>query len=250
MTCSSVLIVTMDIFLNSLSFMVLLCLAQSAFPMLFANDTKLRIVFKLSPLIVDIRLHHRHPRPTSNPGVFSMICPTCSMHFLSLTILPFPSWSEHDHRAIAAAFVHRQNCTFRVSDFQIDIHAAARSVGEKNIALDAAMLHRFTQQTLQTHTVLFFSVGIDVAQSTGHVDTTLPESAIGRSSRHPAAQSTSPVSCSIQSVTLKIIILGRHRQIQLFDVSFPRHPVCADHSRMSLCSGSLDGSFFIYSSSK
>ena len=65
-------------------------------------------------------------------------------------------WSEHDHRAIAAAFVHRQNCTFRVSDFKIDIHAAARSVGERNITLDAIMLQRFTQHTLQFHTVLHF----------------------------------------------------------------------------------------------
>ena len=62
-----VLILTMDILLNSLlSFMVLLCLAQSSFPILFANDKKTdsRIVFKLSPLIVDmdsiIDVHIQH----------------------------------------------------------------------------------------------------------------------------------------------------------------------------------------------
>ena len=46
-----------DTLLNSLlSLMVLLCLAQSSFPILFANDRKTdsRIVFKLSPLIVDM----------------------------------------------------------------------------------------------------------------------------------------------------------------------------------------------------
>ena len=49
-----------------------------------------------------------------------------------------------------AAFVHRQNCTFRVSDYKIDIHAATRSISEKNITLDAVMLQRFTQDTLST----------------------------------------------------------------------------------------------------
>ena len=56
-----VLILTMDILLNSLlSFIVLLCLAQGSFPILFANDKKTdsRGVFELSPLIVDMDPHH------------------------------------------------------------------------------------------------------------------------------------------------------------------------------------------------
>ena len=94
----SVLILTMDILLNSLlSFMVLLCLAQISFPILFANDRKTdsRIVFKLSPLIVDtdsiIDVHVQH---VGSPVVHKcriLECFTCSMHFLSLTILPFSS---------------------------------------------------------------------------------------------------------------------------------------------------------------
>ena len=108
-----------------------------------------------------------------------MICFTCSMQFLSLTIL-----SEHDHRAIAAAFVHRQNGTFRVSDFKIDIHAAARSVGERNITLDAVMLQRFTQHNLQIH-----CIALSLSELMSHN----PLATIGRSSRHPTAKSTSPV---------------------------------------------------------
>ena len=42
------------------------------------------------------------------------------------------------HRAVAAALVHRQNCTSCVSYLKIDVDGAASSVGEK---LDAAMLH-------------------------------------------------------------------------------------------------------------
>ena len=61
--------------------------------------------------------------------------------------------SKHDHRAVAADFMHRENYTFRVSDLKSDVHGAASSVGERNITLDAVMLQRFTQQPLQIHTV-------------------------------------------------------------------------------------------------
>ena len=57
-------------------------------------------------------------------------------------------WSEQDHRAIAAVFVH--------SDFKIDVHAAANSVGERNITFDVLVLQRFTQHSLQIHTVMDF----------------------------------------------------------------------------------------------
>ena len=65
-------------------------------------------------------------------------------------------WSEQDHRAVAAALMHRQNCTFCVSDIKIDLHGAASSVGERIITLDAVMLQRFTEHTLQIHTVMDF----------------------------------------------------------------------------------------------
>ena len=54
---------------------------------------------------------------------------------------------EQDHRAVAALFMHRLNCTFWVSDLKIDLHGAASPVGEKNITLDAIMLQRFIQHT-------------------------------------------------------------------------------------------------------
>ena len=38
-------------------------------------------------------------------------------------------WSEHDHSAVAAAFVHRQNCAICVTDFKMDVHGATCSVG-------------------------------------------------------------------------------------------------------------------------
>ena len=162
-----VLILTMDISLNSLlSFVILLCLTRSSFPILFSNDKKTdsRIVFRLLPLIVDIDsiidIYVQHVGSPVIHNVKSLSARHDLFHLFN-TILVIDNftlsiWSEHDHRAIAAAFVHRQNCTFRVSDFKIDIHAAARSVGERNITLDAIMLQRFTQHTLQIHTVLHF----------------------------------------------------------------------------------------------
>ena len=120
----SEVILTMDISLNSsLSFVILLCLAQSSFPILFANDRKTdsRIVFKLLPLIVDIDsiidVHVQHvgaplSYTMSNPGVLAMICFTFSMQFLSIDNFTLSIWSEHNHRAIAAAFVHRQSARF------------------------------------------------------------------------------------------------------------------------------------------
>ena len=97
-----VLFLTMDISLNSLlSFVILLCLAQSSFSILFANDKKTdsRIVFKLLPLVVDIdSIIHVHVQHVGSPVIHNVeywsalhSLFTCSMHFLSLTILPFPS---------------------------------------------------------------------------------------------------------------------------------------------------------------
>ena len=60
-------------------------------------------------------------------------------------------WSEHDHRAVAAVFVHKQKCKLCVSDLKIHAHGAASSVGERIITLDAV-----TQHTLQIHTVMDF----------------------------------------------------------------------------------------------
>ena len=45
---------------------------------------------------------------------------------------------------------------FCVSDFKIDVHGAASSVGEENTTLDAVVSQRFTQHTLQIHTVMDF----------------------------------------------------------------------------------------------
>ena len=169
-----VLILTMDISLNSLlSFVILLCLAQGSFPILFANvrKTDSRIVFQLLSLIVDIdSTINVHVQYVGSPGLhnveswsgrhdlFHLFNAILVIDNFTLSI-----WSEHDHRAIAAAFVHRQSCTFRVSDFKIDIHAAATSVGERNITLDAVMLQRFTQHTPNSNCIVTFSIGTNVA---------------------------------------------------------------------------------------
>ena len=145
-----VLILTMDILLNSLlSFIVLLCLAQGSFPILFANDKKTdsRGVFKLSPLIVDmdsiIDIHVQHVDAPVIHNVESWGALHDLLHLFNTLIVIHnvtPSiCSEHDHRAIAAVFVH--------SDFKIDVHAAAS---------DVLVLQRFTQHTLQIHTVMDF----------------------------------------------------------------------------------------------
>ena len=67
-----------------------------------------------------------------------------------------PIWGEDDHRAVAAALVHRQNCTICVSDLKIDVHGAANSAGEKNVTLDVVMFRRFTRHTFQIHAVMDF----------------------------------------------------------------------------------------------
>ena len=162
-----VLILTMYILLSSLLlFVILLCLTQSSFPILFANDrrTDSRIVFELSPLIVDIEsildVHVQHVGSLVEHNVESWSALHDLFHLFNALLVidnfTLSIWSEHDHRAIAAAFVRRQNCTIRVSDFKIDVHAAARSVGERNMTLDALMWQRFTQHTLQIHAVRDF----------------------------------------------------------------------------------------------
>ena len=85
-----VLILTMNILLNWLhSLMVLLCLAQGSFPILFAyhKKTDSRIIFKFSPFIVDmdsiIDVHVQYVNSSVIHNVEYPICCTCSIQFLS-----------------------------------------------------------------------------------------------------------------------------------------------------------------------
>ena len=129
-----------------------------------------------------------------NPGVVPMICFTCSIHFVSFAILPFPSGVYTIIEPLL-----QPSCTDRiarvcVSDFKIDVHGAASSVGVKNITLGAEMLQRFTQHTLQN----FDCNGPSLSELTSHNPLGtwtqhFPESTNGRSSRHPTANSTSPL---------------------------------------------------------
>ena len=122
-----------------------------------------------------------------NRGVVTMICCTCSVQFLSFTILLLPSGVNTIIEPLPQPFVQRQNSTFCVSDFKFDVHAA-RSVGEKNITLDAVMFH-------PTHSPNSYCNGLSLSELIHWTrDTTLPESAIGRSSRHPTAKRSSFVS--------------------------------------------------------
>ena len=68
-----------------------------------------------------------------------MICCTCSIHLLSLRILPLPFGVNTIIERLPKPLVNRKNCAFYVTDFQIDAHGAACSVGEMNIALDDIM---------------------------------------------------------------------------------------------------------------
>ena len=144
--------------------MILLCLVQHSFPILFAyhGETDSRVALKFSPFIVNtnsiIDVHvqyvgssviHNVESWCARHDLFHSFNTLCFIDNFSLSI-----WSEHDHRAVAAALMHRQNCTFCVSDLKIDVHGAGSSVGERNITLDAVLLQRFTQHTLQIHTVV------------------------------------------------------------------------------------------------
>ena len=112
----------------------------------------------LTDSIIDVHVQHVGSFVIGNVESWSALHDLFHLFnaLLVIDILTFSIWSEHDHRAIAAACVQRQNWTFRVSDFKIDVHVAARSVGERNITFDAVMLQRFTQHTLQIHAVLYF----------------------------------------------------------------------------------------------
>ena len=161
----------------------------------------------------------------------------------------------HDHRAIAAACAQTElhvSCqwlqNWRSCCYQF-------SVGESNIALDAVMLQRFTQHTLQIHTVLYFLCRnrrriihnssradnwsiISTSNGEKHLSRWLIDffmsarwllTPIRNSLRRTwqfrrihrntiALLNAKHISCPIQSGTLKIITLGHHQQIQLFDV--------------------------------
>ena len=101
-----------------------------------------RIVFGLLASIIDVYVQHVGSLVIHN--VESWGCPHDLLHgfntFLVVDEFASSIWSEHDHRAVATALVHRQNCAFCVSDFKIDVHGATFSLGERNIALDAIML--------------------------------------------------------------------------------------------------------------
>ena len=103
--------------------MTLLCLVQGLFPTLLSyhGKTDSRVALKISPFIVDIDsiidvyvqyvgsvIHNVE----SWCARLAMICVTCSIHFRVIHNLALSIWSEHDHRAVAAALKHRQNCTF------------------------------------------------------------------------------------------------------------------------------------------
>ena len=70
-----------------------------------------------------------------------MICLTCSIHFVSFTLLPFP----HGVNTIIEP-LPQPLCTdtiarffFCVNDIKIDVHGAANSVGERNVTLDTVI---------------------------------------------------------------------------------------------------------------
>ena len=71
--------------------MILLCLVQGSFPILFAyhGKTDSRVVLKFSPLIVDtdsiIDVYVQNVSSSVIHDV-AMICFTCSIHFVSFTI--------------------------------------------------------------------------------------------------------------------------------------------------------------------
>ena len=107
--------------------MILLCLVQGSFPLLFAyhGKTDSRVALEFSPFIVDID---------------SIIY----VHVQMITIiepLPQPLCTNRTARLC-------------VSNLKIDVHGAVSSVGERNITFDSVMLQRFTQHTLQIHTVM------------------------------------------------------------------------------------------------
>ena len=119
--------------------MILLCLAQGTFPILFAyhKKTDSRVALKISPFIVDIdsiidvhvqyvgsSVTHTVESWCARHDLFHLVNALRVIHNVTLSI-----WSEHDHRAVAAALMHRQNCTLCVNDLTIDVHGAASSVG-------------------------------------------------------------------------------------------------------------------------
>ena len=137
--------------------MILRCLAQGSFPILFAyhKKTDSRVALKFSPSIVDIDsiidVCIQYGGSSVTHHVESWGGPHDLLHLFNTILVVHNSTpsilSEHDHRAVAAALMSRQNCTFCVSDLEIDFHGAASSVGDRNITFNAVMLQRFTQHT-------------------------------------------------------------------------------------------------------
>ena len=106
--------------------MILLCLVQGSFPTLFAHHGKTdsRVAHKFSPFIVDIdsiievyvqyvgsSVIHNVESKCARHDLFHLFNTLRVIHHFTLSI-----WSEDDHRAVAAALMHRQNCTFCVRD--------------------------------------------------------------------------------------------------------------------------------------
>ena len=128
-----------------LSLMILLCLAQGFLPIFFpyVKKTVSRLIFELSSFVINIdSIIDVYAQYESSPVIHNVESwggPHDLLHVFNtfLVIDDFtPSISsEHDHRAVAAAFVHRQNCAFCVSDLKIDVHGGTGSVGERNITL-------------------------------------------------------------------------------------------------------------------
>ena len=111
-----------------LSFIFSLCLTQGSFPIFFAHDKKTdsRVTRNFVPFIVDIDiiidiyvqhvgssvLHKVEPWGFIQ-DLLHLFNATLVIHNLTPSI-----WSDHNHRAVAAAFVRRQNCPFCVSDLK------------------------------------------------------------------------------------------------------------------------------------
>ena len=104
------------------------------------NDS--RIVFGLLASTIDVNVQHVASPVIHNVESWGSHHDVLYVFNASPVVNDFATsiWSEHDDRAVAAAFVHRQNFALCVSDFKIDAHGATCSVGEKNVALDTIML--------------------------------------------------------------------------------------------------------------
>ena len=85
-----------------------------------------------------------------------MICFTCSMHFLSLTMLPFPSGVNTIIDPLPQPLCADRIARFVSVTSKLTFMLLPDLLVKRNITLDAVMLQRFTQHTLQIHAVLYF----------------------------------------------------------------------------------------------